>query len=107
MNQKRIKLLEKYIQEDSQNPFNQYALAMEYYDELPKKALSLLDRLLKRHPDYLPTYFKIAHLYWEMEQWSKADCIFRKGISLAGSQSDTKALAELKSTYQNFLMEKD
>ena len=107
MNTDRIKRLEKYIQEDPLDPFNRYALAMEYYDDVPDQALELLKRLIEHHPDYLPTYFKAAHLLWEFEEWDLADGIFQKGIQLAKDQNDQKALGELSSSYQNFLFERD
>lgn len=100
-------MLEEYIKDEPDNPFNRYALAMEYYEENIPEALTLLKSLIDQHADYLPTYFKLAHLYWEMEEWDDAEIIFTKGIALAEQQNDQKALGELKSTYQNFLFEKE
>lgn len=100
-------MLKQFIQEEPSNPFNKYALAMEYYDTQPTDSLSLLNSLLNDHPDYLPTYFKAAHLLWENGQWSKADEVFQKGIQLADKQQDRKALQELKSAYQNFQFDQD
>ena len=107
MNQERIVLLEKFLKEEPNDPFNSYALAMEYYEEDPDKALQLLEGLRTKHQEYLPTFFKLAHLYWDMEEWGKAEEVFINGIKLAEEQEDNKALSELKSTYQNFLFEKD
>ena len=80
---------------------------MEYYDEVPDDALQLLRDLRKAHPDNLPLYFKLAHLLWEEELWDEANDVFNEGIKLAEDQSDTKALSELKSAYQNFEFDKD
>lgn len=102
MNQERIALLEKYILEEPENPFNQYALAMEYYEEMPGEALKLLLKLSQNYGNYLPTYFKLAHLLWELELWNQAETAFEKGIALAVEQNDNKALSELRSAYQNF-----
>ncbi|MEP1097124.1 MAG: tetratricopeptide repeat protein [Cyclobacteriaceae bacterium] len=107
MNAERIKLLEKYREEEPNNPFNQYALAMEHYLEDSKKAMSLLNDLRTNHPEYLPTYFKLAHLYWDIEKWEEAASVFESGIKLAEKQEDQKALSELKSAHQNFQFEKD
>ncbi|WP_436516143.1 tetratricopeptide repeat protein [Ekhidna sp. To15] len=107
MNAARIELLKKYIAEEPSNPFNKYALAMEYYEVEPSKSLALLQAILSEHPEYLPSYFKAAHLLWEEELWKKADAVFQKGIALANDQSDQKALGELKSAYQNFQIDKD
>lgn len=107
MNRERIELLKQYIEEEPTNPFNTYALAMEYYEDAPDDARSLLNDLLHHHPDYLPTYFKAAHLLWENEELGTAETVFQKGIALAKKQNDTKALQELNAAYQNFQFERD
>ena len=107
MNSDRIELLKKYILEEPDNPFNRYALAMEYYEREPDTSLRLMEDLLHDHPDYLPTYFKAAHLYWEMENWDEAEATFKKGIELATVQGDKKTLSELRSAYTNFQFEKE
>ncbi|MEQ6165653.1 tetratricopeptide repeat protein [Ekhidna sp. MALMAid0563] len=107
MNSDRISLLKQFIKEEPANPFNKYALAMEYYDSEPKDSLEILLSLLKDHPDYLPTYFKAAHLLWEEERWDEAETTFRKGAQLAAEQDDQKALLELRAAYQNFQFDKD
>lgn len=107
MNPARIALLEKYVSEEPDNPFNGYALAMEYYEEQPAKALSLLSSHITRFPSYLPSYFKLAHLYWEDDAWSLAEKTFLEGMALAQSTKETKAFNELSAAYQNFLLERD
>ena len=107
MNSDRISLLKQFIKEEPANPFNKYALAMEYYDSEPKDSLEILLSLLKDHPDYLPTYFKTAHLLWEEERWDEADNVFQKGIQIAEEQQDQKALQELKAAYLNFQFDRD
>ncbi|MEO1254210.1 MAG: tetratricopeptide repeat protein [Bacteroidota bacterium] len=102
MNKERISLLKQFIEEEPDNPFNIYALAMEYYDTIPEESLSILRKLLIDHPFYLPTYFKAAHIMWEDELWEEADKTFEKGIRIAEEQNDSKALLELKSAHQNF-----
>ncbi|WP_370086143.1 tetratricopeptide repeat protein [Ekhidna sp.] len=107
MNSERISLLKQFIADEPSNPFNKYALAMEYYEESPDEALNLLRSVLSDHPDYLPSYFKAAHLLWENEDWDEAEEIFKKGIELAERQQDEKATLELKSAYQNFQFDRD
>jgi len=107
VNKKRINLLKKYIVEEPANPFNAYALAMEYFKKEPTSALQILEGLLNEHPDYLPTYYKAAHLYWEKDEWDLAEQTFLSGIRLAELQADEKALKELKSAHLNFRFEVD
>ncbi|MEP5104061.1 MAG: tetratricopeptide repeat protein, partial [Ekhidna sp.] len=63
--------------------------------------------LLEEHSEYLPTYFKAAHLLWENEDWNEADRAFKRGIALAESQNDQKAEHELKAAHQNFQFDRD
>ena len=100
-------MLEQYVREDPNDPFNHYALAMEYYEEKPDEALSLLQELLSTHPKYLPTYFKAAHLLWDFENWDEADQVFQQGINLAKQQNDEKAEKELNAAYLNFQFDRD
>lgn len=107
MSDARIQMLRKFIADEPNNPFNIYALAMEFCERQPEQSLPLLVELLENHPEYLPTYFKAAHLYWELEEWEKANDIFIQGIELAKEQKDEKAIKELSSAYQNFEIDWD
>lgn len=60
MNSERIKLLEQYVEDDPNDPFNLYALALEYQKQNPAKAGKLFELLLAKHPDYLPTYYSLV-----------------------------------------------
>lgn len=107
MSQERIDLLKQFIKDEPENPFNRYALAMEYYEHDPVQSCDLLSLLSKSDPGYLPTYFKLAHLYWDAEEWDAANNIFKKGIALAIELDDQKALRELRSASQNFEFERE
>lgn len=80
---------------------------MEYYEVDQEESLKLLRSLLTEHPEYLPSYFKAAHIMWDLELWDEADQVFQNGISLAEKQQDIKATQELKSAYQNFQFDRD
>ena len=101
MNQPRIDLLEKFIEEDPSDPFNYYALALEYLQTNPNKASELFDEILINHPDYLPVYYIAGTLCAELANEVKALEILNKGVELAKRKSDFKTLRELKSAIQN------
>jgi len=105
MNDARIQMLEKYISEEPNDPFNYYALACEYlgYDE--SEALKHLQGVAAKFPDYLPTYYHLAQTLIEFEEEEEALAVFEKGIALAEKQENNKALRELKSAHQNLLFE--
>lgn len=100
-------MLQSFAEEEPHNPFNWYALAMEFIKDDPLEAEKLMGKLLTEFPDYLPTYYHAAHLYGQLDQIQKAAAVFEKGIRLSETQQDTKANKELKNSYLNFRFEND
>lgn len=107
MNTARIELLRQYLEEQPDDPFNGYALAMEYMKGQPQKALEYLAILLEKHPDYLPTYYHAAALYAAMEQTDKASLLYEQGMELARIQKNQKTHDELQRAYRNMLDEQE
>lgn len=103
----RLKLLRDFIDEEPENPFNYYALALELMDKDQEEAAILFDFLLVNHPDYLPVHFPSAHFFADLNHIQKAREIFEKGIALAELKKEEKTLKELKNAFQNFLFEND
>lgn len=103
----RLQLLIEFTKEEPENPFNWYALALEYFNSDSGKAADIFDRLLIDHPTYLPTYYTSAQFFAEQNKLEKAKEIFEDGIFLAEKQKEEKALKELKNAYQNLLFEND
>ena len=106
-NLERIKLLKGYCAEEPENPFNYYALALEYRESEKAEAASLFDFVVTNFPNYLPVYFPAAQFFFEIEELQKAKNLFEVGIELAQSLQDEKAKKELSNAYQNFLFETD
>ena len=100
MNSTRIKLLQKFIEEEPYNPFNRYALGLEYLALDKKKAEALFDQLLTRHPDYLPTYYQAGLLKAELGNTSDSLRILHAGIDLAQKTGEFKALKELQQAFR-------
>lgn len=96
MNVDRIDQLTRYVQEEPTEPFNVYALAIEYMSGQPQQARVYFDQLLTEHPDYLPTYYHAASLYADLDERDKAAELYEKGIALARAQGNEKTLQELQ-----------
>lgn len=107
MNENRIQLLLDFIKEQPDDPFNVYALAMEYRDNQPVQALFYLEQLLQQHPTYLASYYHAAALYAETGDRAKAEAVYQRGIELARSQKNDKALQELSRAYRSFQDDED
>jgi len=97
MNSERIKLLEQYLADDPTDPFNLYALALEFQKQNPAKAVKLFELLLERHPDYLPTYYIAGNFYAEQAQTEKAQDVLKRGMALAKSKGENTTARELQS----------
>ncbi|TLV03151.1 tetratricopeptide repeat protein [Dyadobacter luticola] len=96
-----------FYEEDPGDPFNIYALAIEYAKFDPGKAKHFFNILLTEHPDYLPTYYHAGAFFAGEENIQKAEEIYQKGVDLARSQKNVKAQQELTRAYNAFLDELD
>jgi tetratricopeptide (TPR) repeat protein len=95
----RLDTLLQFYKDDPIDPFNIYALAIEYQKSDIGKSLSYFNILLKEHEHYVPTYYHAAKLFQDTGDIEKAIAIYEKGITIAQSQNETKAARELKSAY--------
>lgn len=92
----RLEQLLEFLTADPHDPFNIYALAIEYRKNDIEKAKTLFDQLLNEFPDYVPTYYHAATLYLENNQEGEAIHILQTGIAVARKQNETKAARELQ-----------
>jgi hypothetical protein len=103
----RIEMLRSFVVEEPENPFNLYALALEFIEFDQDSAAFHFKILLEEFPDYLPTYFHAAAFFADLGDTHFSKAVYEKGILLAESQKDEKATKELKNSFQNFLFEND
>jgi Tfp pilus assembly protein PilF len=101
----RLDILIGYFEDDPNDPFNIYALAIEYLKTDKQKSRELFEKLLDEHPAYLPSYYHAAKLYQEINEREKAIAAYEKGIAIALQQNETKARQELKSAYDELMFE--
>lgn len=103
MGTSRLEQLRKYYEEDPADPFNIYALALEYLKSDGALAKRYFDELLENHPGYVATYYHAAKFYAESGDTSKAERLYEKGIEVARKAGDTKAARELRSALDELL----
>ena len=75
-NLNRIEQLLKFVEEEPDNPFNLYALALEYQNVDIIKAAYYYDKLLKEHESYIPTYYHAAAFHTEQRSIDRAKLIY-------------------------------
>jgi len=105
MNLQRISLLKEFIKNNPGDPFNQYALSLEYIHEMPHEALKILTDLQEKKPTYLPTYYTLGNLLYEIGMTNQSMKFVSKGMEVALSQGEEKTYKELKNLYQTILYE--
>ena len=98
----RVKQLKQFVAEEPEDPFNYYALALEYLKIDPAESIHIFESLTLRHPKYLPTYYPYAHLLIEQKEVAKAEWVFEKGLEMAKDANDSKTFRELKSAFQDW-----
>ncbi len=96
MNSERLELLKKYYNEDPQDPFSIYGLAIEYQKYDLSESRKYFEILLNQHADYLPTYYHVGHLYEDLNEEDLAIKAYKDGIEIARSQANEMTLRELK-----------
>ncbi|HEV7347274.1 tetratricopeptide repeat protein [Telluribacter sp.] len=97
-----LKKLLVFYEEDPQDPFNIYALALEYQKTDLFRTETLFRKLLAEHPGYLPTYYHAAQLLADAGKADEARATYEKGIDLARQQANQKTLLELERAYRMF-----
>ncbi len=103
----RISILKSFLKSEPEDPFNWYALAMEYKATNPIKCKEHLEHLLKYFSSYLATYYQVAELLIEESKINEAKEVLEKGIALARSQHDRNTLRELQNLLNNMLFDED
>lgn len=103
MKYKRLEQLLEFLENEPNEAFNIYAVGLEYLKIEPKQALIYFEKLLKEHPDYVPTYYQAGKLYEDLEINEKALNVYTKGIEIAAQNKDNLALRELRNAHQQLL----
>jgi len=96
MNHDRLKLLEQFVKEEPEDPFNWYVLALEETKSNTGRACELFEHVLENHPDYLPSYYHAADLYLSLGNVNRAKVILEKGLILARQKKEQKTMNELR-----------
>lgn len=93
----RLAEMLKFLDEDPDDSFTRYAVALEYSSlGDSKKAASLLEELRRRDAEYLPAYYQLGRIYSEEGEIARAEEAFRAGMELARSVGDLHTRAELE-----------
>ncbi len=99
MDMTRLQQLQQFFRDDPKDPFNIYALALEYVKHDQDQARRYFEILLKEHTQYVPTYYQAAKLFEQMGDLDAALRTLEKGMEVARNNNDRKTENELRSAY--------
>jgi tetratricopeptide (TPR) repeat protein len=85
------------IKEDPQNPLNYYLLAVEERSiGNMDSSILILQNLILSHPDYHPSYYTLAELFYKLDRIKEGTQIAERGIEKAKDLQLMKVLHELE-----------
>jgi tetratricopeptide (TPR) repeat protein len=98
----RIDKIRSMLQDDPQDVFLRYALAMEL-DSVGQFAESLAtyQQLMNDQPPHVPSYFRTGQLLMRMGELPQAAETLQRGIELARAQGDLHAAGEMTELLQS------
>ncbi len=96
----RLQQLQQFLSEEPSDPFNLYALAIEYQKTDVQKSMELFRLLITENPKYIPTYYHFGKLLQENGEPENAQTVFESGIQFAQELNEMKALRELRAALQ-------
>ncbi|MFN8406104.1 MAG: BTAD domain-containing putative transcriptional regulator [Sphingobacteriaceae bacterium] len=96
----RLEQLLKFLKQEPDDPFLQYALATEHLRRNKLElALFYYESLVDKHPSYLGTYYHLGKLYEQLDRQADAIKTYQTGMQLAKDTGDQHAFSELQNVY--------
>jgi len=97
MNQTRIEFLRQTLEDNPNDTFARYALALELSkSSTPSEAWPYFQYLLTHHPEYSPTYYQAGMFLLTQGRREEAQAILAKGVEVARRQGNAHAQSELQ-----------
>ena len=93
----RLEQLYAYLQDDPNDPFLYYAIAMEKLRaDDPAGAREQFEVLVQRFPTYVGTYYHFGRLLQQQGEKERAIDLYREGIKHAEDARERNAVRELR-----------
>ena len=102
----RIEILTGFLQQDPNDSFSRYALALEYIKAGQTDAARReFETVLANDPGYVATYYQLGQFYRTMGLKHDAEKTYRAGIGVASKAGDAHTQSELEGALESLLME--
>lgn len=97
MNNARLDILLKSLEQNVNDPFTRYLIALEYVKmNQASEAFGHFKILVEKHPDYVPTYYQYGTALEQAGSGDDAKRIFRLGLIAAERAGDSHTKSELQ-----------
>ena len=92
----RREKIEALLQDEPDDPFLRYGLAVEFDNEgQTDEALAIFRGLMTGQPPHVASFFRGAQLLVRLDEIDQARATLREGIEIARQQGDTHAAGEM------------
>src|SRR4051812_2283692 len=93
----RLEQIRMLLQDEPDDPFLMYGLAMEYLSISDNAAgVQAFRELLQKRPDYVPTYLMLGQTLQRMGKEPEAADVLRQGVTAAKQAGNEHALSEIQ-----------
>jgi tetratricopeptide (TPR) repeat protein len=97
MSQSRLEALKRFLEQDPNDSFTRYAVALEYVAlNQFEDAISILEKLQQKDPKYLATYQQLGHLYAKNGLKEQARRIYKLGVEVADKAGERHTASKLQ-----------
>jgi tetratricopeptide (TPR) repeat protein len=94
---KRLEILKSMVEQNPEDSFSRYGLAMEYRNTGEMEAaMREFQELKRRNPDYAATYFHAGQTLERMGRLEEARAMYQEGIEVTTRIGDSHARSELQ-----------
>jgi Tfp pilus assembly protein PilF len=102
----RIEALKGFLEQDPNDSFSRYALALEYVKAgQVTDARREFETVRDKDPGYLATYFQLGQLYRSIGLRHDAEKTLRTGVTVASKAGDAHTQSELEGALESLLSE--
>jgi tetratricopeptide (TPR) repeat protein len=95
--EQRVQSFRKIVEQRPDEPFARYSLAMSLRAlGRAEEAAREFEELLRRDPDYVPTYLMLGQVLEGLRRTDDAAAVYERGIGAAARRNDQHARSELE-----------
>ena len=100
----RIEILKGFLNDNPNDSFSRYALALEYV-KLGQNddALREFETVKTNDPQYVATYYQLGQLYQKLGKTHEAEKTLRTGITVATKAGDEHTRSELEAALEGLM----